>query len=148
MDKSLPVLESEVHATMPISDESAGLIKIPSKPSNLAVPPSISQRTTSSDANSLISTDEFSELRLARTSSRQPEHEISQTERPSSWREMVQASWLRNKGLVLVIIAQCFNTLMAVTTRLLETDGNHGKGMHPFQVIDAKWIALWSLTSV
>ena len=45
--------------------------------------------------------------------------------------------WARNKGLILVILAQLFGALMSVTTRLLETDGKHGPGMHPFQVIAA-----------
>lgn len=53
----------------------------------------------------------------------------------STWRHSVHESWARNKGLILVILAQLFGALMSVTTRLLETDGSHGKGMHPFQVI-------------
>ena len=42
--------------------------------------------------------------------------------------------WLRNKGLLLVVLSQLFGAVMSLTTRLLETDGPHGAGMHPFQV--------------
>jgi hypothetical protein len=34
--------------------------------------------------------------------------------------------WTRNKGLGLVLLAQVFGTLMNVTTRLLEMEGNNG----------------------
>ena len=47
-----------------------------------------------------------------------------------------KAFWKRNKGLALVCLAQIFGTLMNVTTRILELEGNNGKGMHPFQVHD------------
>ena len=51
-----------------------------------------------------------------------------------NWRQKVDGFWAKNKGLMLVILAQLFGALMSVTTRLLETDGSHGHGMHPFQV--------------
>ena len=53
----------------------------------------------------------------------------------STWRQRVNGAWARNKGLMLVIISQFFGALMGVTTRLLETNGTHGRGMHPFQVM-------------
>lgn len=40
----------------------------------------------------------------------------------------------KNRGLAYVLVAQVFGCLMNVTTRLLEIEGNHGAGMHPFQV--------------
>lgn len=46
----------------------------------------------------------------------------------------LRAFYQRNKGLAMVLLAQVFGTLMNVTTRLLEIQGNNGKGMHPFQV--------------
>lgn len=46
--------------------------------------------------------------------------------------------WARNKGLALVLLAQVFGTLMNVTTRLLEMEGNHGNGYHPFQILFAR----------
>jgi len=53
---------------------------------------------------------------------------------PRTWRGRWEGFWSKNKGLALVILSQFFGALMNVTTRLLETDGSHGKGMHPFQV--------------
>lgn len=58
-----------------------------------------------------------------------------------TWKRSKDEWWARNKGLVLVIFAQSFGALMSVTTRLLETDGTHGAGMHPFQV--AAFHYLW-----
>lgn len=37
-----------------------------------------------------------------------------------------------------MLIAQVFGTLMNVTTRLLEIEGNKGKGLHPFQILFAR----------
>ena len=53
---------------------------------------------------------------------------------PKTWRGRWDAFWTRNKGLVLMVFAQVFTVLMSVTTRLLEIEGNEGKGLHPFQV--------------
>ena len=53
---------------------------------------------------------------------------------PRTWKQSVRSKWLANKGLALVTFAQLFGVSMSVTTRLLELDGNHGAGMHPFQV--------------
>ena len=52
----------------------------------------------------------------------------------STLRQRANGAWARNKGLMLVILSQLFGALMGVTTRLLETNGAHGRGMHPFQV--------------
>lgn len=49
-------------------------------------------------------------------------------------RGYLDAFWLRNKGVVLVLLAMVFGSGMNVATRLMETDGSHGKAMHPFQV--------------
>lgn len=49
--------------------------------------------------------------------------------------ERLRSFYERNKGLAYVLLAQIFGCLMNVTTRLLEIEGNHGSGMHPFQVI-------------
>jgi drug/metabolite transporter (DMT)-like permease len=51
------------------------------------------------------------------------------------WRGTLDALWIRNKGVVLVLLSQAFGSLMNVATRILETDGTHGKAMHPFQVL-------------
>lgn len=37
-----------------------------------------------------------------------------------------------------MLIAQVFGVLMNVTTRLLEVEGNKGKGLHPFQILFAR----------
>jgi hypothetical protein len=49
-------------------------------------------------------------------------------------RGYLDAFWLRNKGVVLVLLAMVFGSGMNVVARLMETDGSHGKAMHPFQV--------------
>ena len=51
-----------------------------------------------------------------------------------TWKAQFNVFWGRNKGLALVVLAQLFGALMSMTTRLLETEGAHGHGMHPFQV--------------
>ncbi|RMZ66053.1 integral membrane duf6 [Pyrenophora seminiperda CCB06] len=50
----------------------------------------------------------------------------------------IQASWTVNKGLAFVLLAQLFGTLMNVATRILEVEGNHGRGYHPFQILFAR----------
>ena len=57
---------------------------------------------------------------------------------PTTWKGRFDVFWLKNKGLVLVMLAQLFSVMMNVTTRLLEMDGNHGAGMHPFQILFAR----------
>jgi len=56
---------------------------------------------------------------------------------PRSWRVRIRDFWDRNYGLMLVLIAQFFATMMNVTTGLLEDDGVGG-GMHPFQILFAR----------
>ncbi len=57
---------------------------------------------------------------------------------PRTWKGKIEASWVKNKGLALVMISQLFGVMMNVTTRLLEMDGSHGPGMHPFQILFAR----------
>ena len=54
-----------------------------------------------------------------------------------AWEAQPANFWSRNKGLILVVLAQAFGALMSLTTRLLETEGSHGSSMHPFQVRSA-----------
>jgi hypothetical protein len=70
----------------------------------------------------------FPELPSLRPSSTSPS-------RPHGSPGAFRAFWVKNKGLVCVILSQIFNTMMNVTTRLLEVEGNDGKGFHPIQVI-------------
>lgn len=53
-------------------------------------------------------------------------------------KEKVKVVWKENLGLVLVLFSQFFGTLMNVTTRKLEIEGNNGKGYHPFQILFAR----------
>lgn len=46
---------------------------------------------------------------------------------PQSTKVRIKATWYKNKGLFLVLIAQFFGTLMNITTRMLEIEGNDGK---------------------
>ncbi|KAG8622886.1 hypothetical protein KVT40_001274 [Elsinoe batatas] len=57
---------------------------------------------------------------------------------PSTWKAKIKAFWWKNLGLLYMIIAQFFGTAMNVTTRFLEVEGNHGQGLHPFQVLFAR----------
>jgi hypothetical protein len=41
-------------------------------------------------------------------------------------KEKINLFWITNKGLVLVLFSQLFGTLMNVTTRKLEIEGNDG----------------------
>ncbi|KAJ4357857.1 uncharacterized protein N0V89_002434 [Didymosphaeria variabile] len=70
-------------------------------------------------------------------------------------REKLKAFWLENLGLILVLVSQLFGTLMNVTTRMLEVEGNNGKGYHPFQILFARmsitavcstWYMWWAKT--
>lgn len=56
----------------------------------------------------------------------------------TSWKGKFEVFWAKNKGLALVTLAQLFGVMMNVTTRLLEMDGSHGAGMHPFQILFAR----------
>lgn len=51
-----------------------------------------------------------------------------------TWRQRLVRAWLLGKGMLMVMAAQLFGASMNVMTRLLELDGPHGKGMHPFEV--------------
>lgn len=95
------------------------------------------------DTHSLFSNDsfDFPELRGS-FSNTDDEASIPSLHTPhparSNWRARLNASWIRNKGLALVVIAQMFGTCMNIGTRLLEHLGRdeEGKGgMHPFQII-------------
>lgn len=103
------------------------LTRINSK--NLASIPSsnnriLHHRPHSPDDISLLSADDFSELRLNRLASRSLQEEnqdvqyldyTAGTEVGSrGWRGRLSKSWQRNKGLVLVMISQFFGVLMSM----------------------------------
>ena len=101
--------------------------------------PSQSDFTRTSDTfsdRSLYSADNENERRAGRllTVTSGPRLASRSPAPVSTWKDKVFKLWTRNKGLALVTLAQFFGVMMNVTTRLLETDGKHGHGMHPFQV--------------
>ena len=53
---------------------------------------------------------------------------------PRTWRETFRLFWARNRGMILVMLAQIFGVMMNVAIRLLEMSKESGPGMHPFQV--------------
>lgn len=92
-------------------------------------------RPASPDTLSLLSVEEYEPLRTARSASRDGRRNVSQSPAPpKGWKGRIQASWVRNKGVLMVVLAQVFGTSMNVLTRMLELEGNNGKGMHPFHV--------------
>ncbi|KAL5411562.1 hypothetical protein PMIN04_010194 [Paraphaeosphaeria minitans] len=79
----------------------------------------------------------------------------SPVRRAETLKEKLRVFWVGNLGLILVLVAQLFGTLMNVTTRMLEIEGNDGKGYHPFQILFARmsitvvcssWYMWWAKT--
>ncbi|EFW23309.1 hypothetical protein D8B26_006803 [Coccidioides posadasii str. Silveira] len=52
-----------------------------------------------------------------------------------AWKQKITRTWLLGKGMLMVMSAQFFGASMNVMTRLLELNGPHGKGMHPFEIL-------------
>ena len=81
---------------------------------------------------SLLSIDDVNNLRLGRnldylpvgTSGRHASR--SPAPRPQTLKGRLALFWARNKGLAYVLFSQLFGTLMNVTTRKLEIEGNDG----------------------
>jgi hypothetical protein len=85
-------------------------------------------RTSSPDS----SIGDSSTIRLGRSSQYLPvrdarRHASRSPAPPRTIRGKLQVFWVKNKGLALVLIAQLFGTLMNVTTRMLEMEGNDGE---------------------
>lgn len=128
-----PVLSSDETASIPSHDPSGGAVgtkKTTGSDDLLNVPAyNGGIRAPSPDTLSNLSVDEWNHLgrsgspflgRSAKT--------------PRTYRTAILGFWQKNKGLAMVMLAQLFGTLMNVTTRMLEIEGNNGKGLHPFQV--------------
>jgi hypothetical protein len=85
---------------------------------------------------SLISIDDSSNVRLGRHLDHASCYRGRQSSRspapPQTLKGRIRASWIANKGLALVLISQLFGTLMNVTTRMLEMEGNNGKWLFFF----------------
>jgi hypothetical protein len=89
---------------------------------------------------SLLDPDAFRRLSISTVSSLGQSRGVSPFPRavstePKTWRNACKNFWLRNQGILLVLISQLFGALMNVTTRLLELEG---EGMHPFQILFAR----------
>ena len=108
-------------------------------PGYLSAPLSAPVRPVSPDTLSNLSTDEYAQLHLERSGSR---GDAPSLEPPSAvrtgWRGSLDRFWVRNKGLAYMLLGQVCGVLMNVTTRLLEIEGNKGKGLHPFQILFAR----------
>jgi drug/metabolite transporter (DMT)-like permease len=137
--------EQEPHALTPtISRDGAG------KPKSLAysnggflsAPLTGPVRPLSPDTISNLSVDEYEQLRPGRPLRHFSRDDGSSAESaahaPSGFRGKLYRFWIRNKGLAFMLLGQVFGTLMNVTTRLLEIEGNKGKGLHPFQILFAR----------
>ena len=117
-----------------------------SKPKNtgrfLSAPLTGPVRPLSPDTLSNLSFDEYEQLRPSRSLQQLNEdgRATALSPGPSSkgFRGKLQRFWIRNKGLAFMLLGQVFGTLMNVTTRLLEVEGNHGEGLHPFQILFAR----------
>ena len=108
----------------------------------LSAPLSGPVRPLSPDTLSNLSADEYEQIRPGRRSSLGPALTISRSHSPGpaphGIRNRLHQSWNRNKGLAYMLLGQVFGTLMNVTTRLLEIEGNKGKGLHPYQILFAR----------
>ncbi|KAK5129623.1 hypothetical protein LTR08_003022 [Meristemomyces frigidus] len=118
----------------------------------LSAPLSRPIRPLSPDTISNLSADEYDQIRPSRSPSRDaaaaPRYNVElPAASRSRWRRRVDAFWVRNKGLAYMVLAQVFGTLMNVTTRLLEIEGNKGKGLHPFQILFARMSITVALAS-
>jgi hypothetical protein len=78
---------------------------------------------------SILSTDDSNNIRFSRNPDFLPAQDTHHHApgAPNTLKGRMQLSWIRNKGLFLVLIAQFFGALMNVTTRLLEMEGNDGE---------------------
>lgn len=147
---SLPKTEDVKVASLPVDAQIAPTASIALSPKFegqhksthegfLSAPLTGPVRPLSPDALSLLSADEYDQLQLDQqghhhTYALAPAH----IDPPQGWRSKVRDFWTRNYGLFLMLLAQFFGTLMNVTTRLLEVEGNKGQGLHPFQILFAR----------
>ena len=81
-----------------------------------------------------LSPDNFSNLSIEEYQQLHETPKVRILPQPSTWRGRCRAFYYRNLGLLYMLIAQLFGTMMNVTTRFLEIEGNEGSGLHPFQV--------------
>ncbi|KAI9653473.1 MAG: hypothetical protein M1831_006021 [Alyxoria varia] len=136
------------HCTTSNDATSKGLEKVPSNQSaSLGVPVQRRGRSQSPDTRSIVSGDfsEFSEFRHvsptlppSAATNEEGHSETEPAEGVLGWKASLRASWLRNKGLVLVVISQIFATLMSLSSKLLETRSPGEEPLDPFQILFAR----------
>jgi len=111
----------------PLKDNPSTALQIPR--------PNKPHRTSSASSHpSLLSKDHPNQSQFSRSIS--PDSNSSERTRNIIEKEYnnnndKSAFWTRNKGIVAMLVSQFFGTLMGLTTRFLELEG---EGMHPFQV--------------
>lgn len=81
---------------------------------------------------SILSIDDSNNIRFGRNPDYVPAFESHDytarvPDTPQTLGGRLQRFWIANKGLGLVLVAQLFGTLMNVTTRMLEMEGNDGE---------------------
>ena len=143
-EKNTPATSFEPLQTPQTStDDSNGKSSVKANSPYLDIPvQSVSARSsiTISDL-SIYSADNENERRPGRLLTPSGVHRLqsrSPVPAPTTWKGKFEVFWAKNKGLALVTLAQLFGVMMNVTTRLLEMDGSHGAGMHPFQILFAR----------
>lgn len=120
------------------------LAKSPSNERHLNIPSARRVRSVSPGNLSLLSVSSHGILDTGFAEEDEPaSHGFLQ-----GWREDIRAFWHRNIGLALVLLSQFFGTCMNITTRILELEGNNGKGLHPFQVLFARMTITLTLSSL
>lgn len=106
----------------------------------LAVPSQPVDRRPSLE--SAYSLSDLSELSYHPSSQHEPlmrtDSNASQSAPRSPIMQKLHSIWVTNYGALLVLVAQLFGCLMNLSTRLLETPGEHGAAMHPFQILFAR----------
>ncbi|KAK0336337.1 hypothetical protein LTS02_001989 [Friedmanniomyces endolithicus] len=105
---------------------------------SLSAPLSGPIRPLSPDTISNLSIEEYEQLQPRRSRTTEESHHAAIKRPPRGWRAKLRAFYIHNLGLGYMLIAQVFGTMMNVTTRLLEVEGNKGRGMHPFQILFAR----------
>ncbi|KAK0353307.1 hypothetical protein LTR91_020671 [Friedmanniomyces endolithicus] len=105
---------------------------------SLSAPLSGPIRPLSPDTISNLSIEEYEQLQPRRSRTIEELQHAVIKRPPRGWRAKLRAFYIHNLGLGYMLIAQVFGTMMNVTTRLLEVEGNKGRGMHPFQILFAR----------
>lgn len=81
---------------------------------------------------SILSIDDVESIRLGRNPDYLPplqsgrRHASRSPAPPRPVKARLRTFWIMNKGLVLILFAQMFGTMMNVSTRMLEMEGNNG----------------------